>query len=375
LQQNLSRESELKKAYALLTLLLCALPVLALPSAYAQSTRIYELVQPIHAVAGSKDPLNLKAIVYYNDTSPGSTLVVAILDMDTASHGITPAIVTSSPDLCMNQGQLVALCIIGLKAASGAESLDFKIGGILGGPRQLGTWNLNMTAALYDSTNRLIPKSASTVLFGISLMPLKLKVNVPAAVVVTVDGVPQPPGPAAVGVALGEHNITLPSLVQVDPGTRLSLDHWPDGSTDTNRTFFVNGDVNLDVVYSTQHLLTVVDPQATARGGGWYNEGQEAGFSVGSIEPMVGILGALGGKLDFQGWYENGQLLTTLTSGSLLMNQPHAITAAFQPDYSQPAIVLVGVIIAIALAYLLVRRRTKTRVYRRRSRARIKRKS
>jgi hypothetical protein len=377
LQPTLFRGPELKKVYALLALLLAVSLILAFPNTYAQTTRIYELLQPIHAVAGSHNPLNLKAIVYYNDTSPGSTLVVGILDMDSASHGIVPAIVTSSPDSCMNQGQLAALCAIGVKTASGAESLEFKIGGILGGKSEPGTWDLNMTSALFDSANKLIPKSVSTVLFGISLMPVALKVNVPAAVVVTVDGVPQPPGPAVVGVALGEHNITVPSLVQVDPGTRLALAHWPDGSTNANRTLSVTGDMSFDVTYSTQYLLSLVDPQASASGAGWYNEGQEATFSVPSREPMGSLLGALGGKLNFKGWYENDQLLTTLTSGTVLMNQPRTITAVFQPDYTEPGVVLVGIIIAVVLAYLLVRRRTtKTRERRpRRGRRRVKRKS
>jgi hypothetical protein len=366
----------LKKVYALLILLLITSLILSLPNTLAQSTRIYELVHPSHMVAGSQDPIEVKAIVYYNDTSPGSTLDVRILDMHMTPSGIIPAIVTSSPDTCLNQGMLAALCDIGVKTASGAESLDFKIGGILDEKRGPGTWDLNMTTALYDSSNTLIPKSVNTVLFGISLTPVALKVNVPPAVVVTVDGVPQPPGPAIVGVALGAHKIMVPSFVQVDPGTRLLFDHWPDGSTDANKTIFITGDANFDLVYSTQHLLTIVDPQATARGAGWYNEGQAATFSVASIEHMDGILGALGGKLNFQGWYENGQLLTTLTSGTVVMNQPRTITAVFQPDYSEPAIVLAGIIIAVAFAYLLVRRRTtKTPGRRPRRRGRVKRKS
>jgi hypothetical protein len=367
----------LKKVYALLILLLITSLILAFPNTYAQRTRIYQLVQPIHVVAGSQDPVEVKAIVYYNDTTPGNTLVVGILDTDTAPQRIIPAIVTSSPDSCLDQGLLAALCVIGVKTASGSEHLDFKIGGILGGKRGPGTWNLNMTTALFDSANKLIPKTVNTIIFGISLTPVAVKVNVPAAVVVSIDGVPQPPGPAVVGVALGEHNVTVPSVVQVDPTTRLLLDHWPDGATDTNRTFFINGDANFDVAYTTQYLLTATGPQATASGAGWYNEGQTATFSVAATEPMGGILGALGGKLNFQGWYESGQLLTTLTMGTVLMNGPHTVTAVFQADYSEPAVILAGIVVAIALAYLLVRRRT-AKTARRRSlpgRKRVKRKS
>jgi hypothetical protein len=367
----------LKNAHALLVCLFVASLVLAFPTVYAQSTRIYEIVQPSHAVAGGQDPIEVTAIVYYNNTTPGNYLATWIIDQDTTPKGITPGIVTSSPDRCLNQPVLAALCVIGINTASGVEHVDFKIGGILGGKRGPGTWNLNLTTALFDSKDILISKTTSTVLFGIQLTPLALEVTVPAAVAVSVDGVQQPPGPAVVGVALGEHNISVPALVQVDPTTRLMFDHWPDGSTDTNRTIFITSDANITVTYVTQNLLTIAGPQAASTGSGWYNEGEKATFSVAPAEPVAGLLGNLGGKMRFQGWYENGQLLTSSTTGSISMNRPHTITAVWQADYSEPALILTGVVIIFALAYLMVRRRTKKPARRRlrRGRKRTKRRS
>lgn len=368
---------KLKNAHALLVFLFVTSLVLAFPNVYAQSTRIYEVVQPSHAVAGGQGPIEVTAIVYYNNTTPGNYLVTGIIDQDTTPQEITPGIVTSSPDLCLNQPVLAALCVAGINAASGAEHLDFKIGGILGGKRGIGTWNLNMTTALFDPTHNLIPKTTSTVLFGIQLTPVALKVTVPASVAVSVDGVQQLPGPAVVGVALGEHNVSVPALVQVDPTTRLMFDHWPDGSTDTNRTIFITSDANITVTYVTQNLLTIAGSQATSTGAGWYNEGETATFSVAPAEPMVGLLGNLGGKVKFQGWYENGQLLTSSTTGTISMNRPHTITAVWQADYSEPALILTGVAIIVAIAYLMVRRRTKKPARRRphRGRKRAKRRS
>jgi hypothetical protein len=368
---------KLKNAHALLVCLLVTSLVLAFPNVSAQSTRIYELVQPSHTVAGGQTPIEVTAIVYYNKTTPGNYLVTGIIDQDTTPHKITPGIVTSSPDPCLNQPVLAALCVIGINTASGAEHLGFKIGGILGAKRGPGTWNLNMTTALFDPTHSLIQKTTSTVLFGIQLTPVAVKVTVPASVAVSVDGVQQPPGPAVIGVALGEHNISVPALVQVDPTTRLMFDHWPDGSTNTNRTIFITSDANITVTYVTQNLLTIAGPQATSTGAGWYNDGETATFSVAPTEPMAGLLGNLGGKMSFQGWYENGQLLTSSTRGTISMNQPHTITAVWQADYSEPALILTGIVIVIALAYLMVRRRTKKPARRRpqRSRKRAKRRS
>lgn len=367
----------MKKGHALLVCLFVASLVLAFPNVYAQSTRIYEVVHPSHAVAGGQGPIKVTAIVYYNNTTPGNYLVTMITDLDTTPQEITPGIVTSSPNSCLNPPVLAAVCVNGISSASGAENLDFKIGGILGGKRGPGTWNLNMTTALFDSTRNLIPKTVSTVLFGIQLTPVALKVTVPASVAVSVDGVQQPPGPALVGVALGKHNISVPALVQVDPTTRLMFDHWPDGSTDTNRTIFITGDANITVTYVTQNLLTIAGPQATSVGAGWYNEGETATFSVAPTEPMAGLLGNLGGKMKFQGWYENDQLLTSSTMGTVSMNRPHTITAVWQMDYSEPALILTGIVIIFALAYLMVRRRSSKPARRRphRGRKRAKRRS
>ncbi len=239
--------------------------------------------------------------------------------------------------------------------------MEFKIGGILGSKPGLGTWDLNMTAFLLDSNGNLIPQSVSSIPFAIQLTPAILRVIVPANVAVSIDGVKQPPGPAQVPVVLGEHNITLPTIAQIDTTTRVRFNHWADGSTDSNRTVLITNDTSIEVVYVTQHLLTVAGPQLTSEGAGWYDEGAAATFSVPAVEPMSGPLGSLGGKLRFQGWYENGELLTDQTTGTITMSTPHTITAIWQTDYSVPAAILVGIIIILILAYLVARRRTSKR--------------
>jgi hypothetical protein len=356
----------LNKSHALLVCLLVTSLAFAFPNAYAvQTTRIYQLVHPSSTVAGGFNPIDVTATVYYNDTAPGNFLAVGILDAEMTPQKVVPGIVTSSPDPCLNQFVLTAFCVIDVKAVSGAEQLNFRIGGILRGKRGPGTWNLNVTTALFDSNNMLIPKTTSSILFGIELTPVILKVIVPAAVAVSVDGVQQPPGPAAVGVTFGEHNITVPSLVQLNPTTRLRFDHWPDGSTNMNKTVLVTGDTSFDVAYVAQNLLTITAPQTSSTGAGWYDEGTTATFSVPRTESMGGLLGILGGKLNFQGWYENGQLLTRSTTGTISMNQSHMITAVWQGDYSEPTVILVGIVIILAFVYFMARR-TKAKLTRRR---------
>ncbi len=331
----------------------------------AQATSIHQLTYPPQALAGGLIPIPITATVYYNNTIPGNTLVVGILDADLTPQRITPGLATSSPDPCADQSSLLAaLCPITLKAPSGAEHLSFKIGGILGGRVTQGTWDLNITAALYDRNRGLIANSVSTTLFKIHLTPAAFKLIVPSAVNVTIDGVQQPPGSAQVGVALGRHNVTAPVLVQVDPLTRLRFDHWSDGLTEPNRTVVVNGDMSLEAVYVTQNLLTITGPQAASIGAGWYDQSETATFSVAALEPMAGILGMLGGKLRFQGWYENGGLITSETTGTIPMNQPHMIAAVWQADYTQPIVIFLAIAIILAFIYLIARRRTTNRTRR-----------
>ncbi len=288
-------------------------------------------------------------------------MVVGILDADKTPQTIVPGIVTSANHPCVNPPLLTALCKVNISAGSGAERLEFKIGGILGDKRGLGTWDLNITAALFDSTGKLVLNSASSIVFAIQLTPATLTVVVPADVAVSIDGVKLPPGPAQVPVLLGEHNITLPSIAQVDTTTRMRFDHYADGSTDLNRTVFITNDTSLEAVYVTQHLLALGGPQLTSEGAGWYDESATATYSVPLVESMSGLLGILGGKLKFQGWYENGELLTDQPTGTITMNKPHMITAVWQTDYSVPYMILVGTLIILAFAYLMARRRTAKR--------------
>jgi hypothetical protein len=354
---------------ALLVFLVLTSLALLPPNALGEATRIYEVVHSIRAISGAYDPVIVNATVIYNDTAPGSSLIVGILDADRSPQTITPGIASASPDACVNPPQLTALCQISLRASSGAEELNFKIGGILGGRQDVGTWDLNMTAALFNQNGTLIPRTVSTVPFAIQLVPVALQVVVPPNVAVSIDGYSQQPGPALVGVKLGDHNVTTPTIVQVDPETRMRFDHWSDGSTDANRTILVRRDTNLVATYITQYLLTITG-QGTTTGAGWYDENSTATLSAPPTQPMPGLLGTLGGKLNFQGWDENGTLLTTSPTGTLAMNGPHLITIATQADYTLPTVALAAVAAIVALAYLFQRRRIAKTTRRRPQRTR-----
>jgi hypothetical protein len=338
----------------------------------AQSTGIHLVNSPTSVVAGSNNPIPVTVTVYYNGTTPGYELVVGILDMGLTPQRIVPGIVTSSTIACVNQPEPAALCAITTPAASGAESIDFQIGGIFGGKHAPGGWNLNVTAVLYDTQGRIVPGSVSSALFEIMLTPVALNVDVPSQVPVSVDGVQQSPGPTTVGVALGQHNITVPQFVQLTASTRLRFTQWSDGYPTTLRNIVVANNSSYQAQYVTQNLLTLVGVGQNITGTGWYDANTNGTFSATQTQPLNGTLGAVGGRSVFQGWYENGQLITNQPNGTILMDKPHTLTAVWQTDYSVPGIIVLAIAAAAIVILLVARRRkavprrTKTRRTRRR---------
>jgi len=329
-----------------------------------QSTSIHNLVFLSATVAGSQDPIPVTTTVYYNNTAPGYQLVVAVLNVFVSPQTIVPGIVISSTDPCLNQGEVRAICVIKVPAASGIEQIGFQIGGIFGGKRGPGSWLLNITSAILDGQGNLVSGSASSTLFSVDLTPVTLTVVAPGAVVVSVDGIQQLPGPVEVGVALGGNNITVPALVQVGPSTRFRFDHWSDGSLGTIHTIIVTGNESVEAVYVTQNLLTIVGAGENATGAGWYDADTVAAFSANQYAPITGVLGAMGVRSAFQGWYENGQLITNSPDGTISMDKPHTLTGVWQIDFTVPGGIILGTVAAIAIAYLIVRRR-KTKPARR----------
>jgi hypothetical protein len=343
--------------------------VLALPNVHAQTTTITNLRHPVHAVAGSLDPLTVTATVSYQGAKANYTLRVGVLDMD-SNNTLAPGITMSGPDKCLNQPVLLAYCVMKVPGSSGSESLEFRIGGILGEyVHPPGNWNLNITAAMYDLNGNLIPGSVSSIPFGITLTTITLTIQVPPTVNVTVDNETLPAGSASIPVIAGLHNITLPEIAPVNGMTRIRFDHWADGVNGTSRTIAMKTDASYQALYATQYRLAIIGDQGTGTGAGWYDQGSMASFSVPAVESATGVLGILGAKLNFQGWYENGTIITTHTSGTISMNQPHTITAVWQVDYTMPLIVAGVVIVVVAgvlgIGYLTSRKRPKRRTAKR----------
>ena len=338
--------------------LLIILVYASFSSVHAQTMGITHLIFPSSVPAGSLAPTLVSVAIPYTGTKPGFWLMVGVVDLK--SNGtLVPGSAEGSPSSCLNQPVAQALCQAQLQSESGVENVQFKIGGIFANLRHPpGTWDLQMTAEILDSNLTVLSRSA--VPFAIDLAPILLTVDIPNNATFWVDGTASTAG--AIPVALGPHSVAVPMFVTVNDTERLRFDSWTDGVTQPNRTVFVSSNVKLSVVYHAQYRLSINTNVAGASvaGAGWYDDGSLASFSVtGTQLSTGGILDLLGSKVTFQGWFENGQPITTDSSGSIEMNRPHMISAEWTTDYSIP-IVLFGIVLALGLgAYIMVRRSSR----------------
>lgn len=332
---------------------------------HAQSTSIIEVVNPIHVPITSQNPILVSANVSYAGAGQNYTLVVGLLDQDVTPPVPVSAIATASPYPCVNQPSLNPLCAIRLQNVSGYESLQIKVGGILGNHSTQGAWNLALSVVLLDANNNPVENSRSSVPFQIFFTPTPLLfVKVPFSVSVSVDGIAQLPGPIdGAPLTVGQHSLSVPTSVNVSDTTRLRFDHWSDGSPSPDRSVYAQSDVGLEAFYVIQHSLMLNSSIGVTSGAGWYDSNSTATFSVSpNSVPLSGMMGMLGARLTVQGWYENGSLITSSSTGTISMNQAHALIASWQPDYTIPeAVAVVIAIIIAAVGYITLKKKSPSK--------------
>jgi hypothetical protein len=138
------------------------------------------------------------------------------------------------------------------------------------------------------------------------------------------------------------HELSVPDLVRFDNETRLGFLQWTDGSTAAHRTVTLTNDAKFEATYVTQYLLRLTDPfWENGTRTGWHDKDSVVQLQPLPTQPMSGLLGILGCKWIFQGWYENGGL-----QASVSMDRPHVLTARYQANYRSLAIILITASIA-----------------------------
>src|SRR5208282_4908730 len=335
--------------------------LLIVPNVQAQTTTMTDFQAPSRAILqpdGFTRTLTISYTVTFSGLPSGSILGMGILYEGT--QNFVAGSVTSTPDPCQSMAGTAysssAACLTSPKSSSGTEYVSFQI--TLNSTQQL--YSLRAGAAMVTG-GTYIDGSASRQDFTVSVTStLDLTVSVPGAVTVTIDGTNQTRGPVSLSLTPSTHVISVPQIVPLTGNSRLVFDHWSDGSKQSSRTEYLTDDTSLVAVYDTQYTLTLTDPSAA--GGGWYDQGSTAQFSVPSSEPLPGILGLLGGTQTFQGWYENGKLLSSSSAASITMNAPQVLSTQWAANIIAPVAIIIGIVLvpAAMIAFAVYRRRTAT---------------
>jgi len=187
-----------------------------------------------------------------------------------------------------------------------------------------------------------------------------LTIDMPSEIGVSVDGAYQSNGPyihcqpqffcQQYNYSLtpsSPHIVSAPQFFQSKNLTRLRFDHWSDGSTMNNRTLILEDDTTLAATYVTQYQLNLINLHDTSIGAGWYDDGSNATFSTTSDNFLW----------TFQGWYSNGNLVTSSNNGSIVMDKPHTLTAEY--SLNTPLLLTVVVIAIVGLGLIFYKKRRK----------------
>jgi hypothetical protein len=340
-------------------LLFVLLIVLTAGNVHAQTTSISNLTAPTSVMV--ENGASVTFTVTYSTGYSGDWLGIGVWDVD-ANTFAAGSLSQSSPDTCQRfftsyEAVFSAICGISFTSTgiSGSETVTFNLKF-----NMTKEYNLRAFAVIEDSAYNVLQGSLTNQAFSIRTRDrLSLSVQAEYPVVVTIDGVAESPGSALVNTTFGRHTISVPPLVNVTSGVRLRFDHWSDGSTSATKNAYLTDNTSYTPVYVKQYELTLATSQGNATGEGWIDEGSEAKFTVQPTVPMTGILGILGGKFDFQGWYEGNTLVSADNSGSLTMNSQHMLTANWTPNYTIPIIVIGVVVIGAIVSYLVLRSSSK----------------
>jgi hypothetical protein len=187
-----------------------------------------------------------------------------------------------------------------------------------------------------------------------------LRLTLPPSVHAAVDGTEM--GAGVFQVALGEyHTISVPQYVTLNDSSRLDFVGWSDGWKYPDYSLDISSDTALAVIYNTQYKATLTS-SLSAQKASWYDQGSSVLFSTPpSPQPINSSLSVLGAKWVFDGWYENGQYLSSSSSVSISVVAPFSLEARWHPDYTMPIAIVVATVSAIGASTFLFFRRGKSR--------------
>ena len=340
------------------------------PNVHAQTptTSVSNLQYPNHALFQNGQAVGtVTFMVAFSDAPVGGALIFGVFLAGTTSF--VGGSGSSTPDSCVSLPAVSsyanhAVCAVKLASNSGTESATFSV--TLNSTQQYNLWAV---AIIVDQSASIVTSSFSKQAFAITVSSQVQAIfeaqPANATLTVTVDGVPYTGSqlPAVLAWDPGSsHVIEVNNTIQAGSGIQYAFVKWSDGSTEVSRTLTATQDVNLTAIYKMQYQLTVTAQYGIPLGGGWYDSGSQATFSVASPQPEPGFMGILGGKYSFLSW--TGDSTAVTNSATITMDGPKTVTATWSTDNTLPYILLsvtaAVIIVIVVVGFLMFRRRTPT---------------
>jgi hypothetical protein len=167
-----------------------------------------------------------------------------------------------------------------------------------------------------------------------------LTLSVPNSAQLMVDGRIYGTGPTQISLVSGEHTLTLPEYIQINATSRLRFDGWSDGYVSADRSVNVSSDMSLEAIYVTQYKLTTQSTAQSVAVQGWYDQDTIASFPTESSWQLTTT-----SLQFFNGWYENGVLVSNSASSFIVMNRPYTVEPGWH-SYSifPPFFIILGIV-------------------------------
>ncbi|HUO41521.1 MAG TPA: Loki-CTERM sorting domain-containing protein [Methylomirabilota bacterium] len=158
-------------------------------------------------------------------------------------------------------------------------------------------------------------------------MPLNISSNENAWAIVNGVKYNVTSGQLQTSVSAGNITVQVQPVVDTAQGVREEFSKWSDGATANPRTITVSSNVVLQVVYSTQYLLSVNQNGGSTSSSGWYNA--ESIVTVTASDPSNVTADA--SRLKFTGW--SGDMTSNETKLQINMTKPVSLSANWITQY------------------------------------------
>ncbi|MGC8988226.1 DUF6259 domain-containing protein [Infirmifilum sp.] len=125
-------------------------------------------------------------------------------------------------------------------------------------------------------------------------------------------------------------------ILNLDQGTRYKFERWIiEGERHgwehiaANLSLKLDSPINLTALYSKEFHVNASTPYGSINGTGWYKAGSLASLTIPVPEFLVGN----GTRVVFEGWYEDGNLLSNETRLELKVDSPKNVEARWKKQY------------------------------------------